>query len=320
MSINSKKIKNFTVFKDVKIDFSPGINIFIGENGTGKTQLLKLIYAGNYFHARKSFVAIVDLFGRYFSVRNCDLLINGIKHSWGISVINGVNQTLDAKVELSISEEKPSVFIPAKEVLSFSKITKVAEDYRISLNLDHTMTEIIRLAENILPDKLPTFVLEVAQKLESIIGGKVFYDDNDQTFWIHKEGGEKIPFRSEAEGFDKLGLLWQLLMNRSIKESSVLLWDEPEANISRKHTADVVDTLLELSRHGVQVFLATHDYNLMKYFSVKKNAGDKVAFISLNKPENSVVSETAEDYNFLEHNAIVDASIKLLEDKYDGGL
>ena len=320
MSINSIHLNNFTVFKDVKIEFSPGINVFIGENGTGKTQLMKLIYASSYFHARKSFVTIVDLFGRHFSVRNCDLLINGVKHSWGTSVINGLKQPSDATVELSISKEKPSIFIPAKEVLSFSKLTKVAEDYKTSLNLDHTMTEIIRLAENIIPDNLPAFVIDAARKLENIIGGKVYYDDKEQTFWIHKTGGEKIPFRSEAEGFDKLGLLWQLLMNRSIIESSVLLWDEPEANISRKHTADVVDTLLELSRHGVQIFLATHDYNLMKYFSINKNANDKVAFISLFKSENNVASETAEDYNLLEHNAIVDASIKLLEDKYDGGL
>lgn len=39
------KLKNFTAFTDLAIDFSPGINIIIGENGTGKTQLLKAIFA-----------------------------------------------------------------------------------------------------------------------------------------------------------------------------------------------------------------------------------------------------------------------------------
>ena len=38
-------LKNFVVFTDLSIDFSPGINIIIGENGTGKTQLLKAILA-----------------------------------------------------------------------------------------------------------------------------------------------------------------------------------------------------------------------------------------------------------------------------------
>lgn len=45
MSIESIGLKNFTVFEDFRIDVSSGINIFIGENGTGKTHLLKAIYA-----------------------------------------------------------------------------------------------------------------------------------------------------------------------------------------------------------------------------------------------------------------------------------
>lgn len=37
-------IKHFTVFRDVRFQFSPGLNIVIGDNGTGKTHLLKLGY------------------------------------------------------------------------------------------------------------------------------------------------------------------------------------------------------------------------------------------------------------------------------------
>lgn len=43
--ITQLKLKNFVAFTDLAIDFSPGINIIIGENGTGKTQLLKAILA-----------------------------------------------------------------------------------------------------------------------------------------------------------------------------------------------------------------------------------------------------------------------------------
>ena len=41
--INNIKISNFTVFKNAEINFSKGLNVFIGRNGTGKTHLLKLI-------------------------------------------------------------------------------------------------------------------------------------------------------------------------------------------------------------------------------------------------------------------------------------
>jgi Recombinational DNA repair ATPase (RecF pathway) len=36
VSIESIELRNFTVFKDLKVNFSKGINIIIGENGTGK--------------------------------------------------------------------------------------------------------------------------------------------------------------------------------------------------------------------------------------------------------------------------------------------
>ena len=38
-------VENFTVFKKAAFEFGSQLNVFIGENGTGKTQILKLIYA-----------------------------------------------------------------------------------------------------------------------------------------------------------------------------------------------------------------------------------------------------------------------------------
>jgi len=45
--IERLQLKNFTVFSDLTLDLSPKINVIIGENGTGKTQLLKALYFGN---------------------------------------------------------------------------------------------------------------------------------------------------------------------------------------------------------------------------------------------------------------------------------
>ncbi|OEJ15791.1 ATP-binding protein [Brachyspira hampsonii] len=42
-NIENIQISNFTVFKNAEINFSKGLNVFIGKNGTGKTHLLKLI-------------------------------------------------------------------------------------------------------------------------------------------------------------------------------------------------------------------------------------------------------------------------------------
>ncbi len=42
MKIKRIKFQNYTVFEDQQMEFSPGINVIIGENGTGKTHLMKL--------------------------------------------------------------------------------------------------------------------------------------------------------------------------------------------------------------------------------------------------------------------------------------
>ena len=39
------KIKNLTVFPEAELDFSPGLNVIIGENGAGKSHLLKAAYS-----------------------------------------------------------------------------------------------------------------------------------------------------------------------------------------------------------------------------------------------------------------------------------
>ncbi len=45
MNIKSIKLENFTVFEGVAINFTEGINVLIGENATGKTHLLKVLYS-----------------------------------------------------------------------------------------------------------------------------------------------------------------------------------------------------------------------------------------------------------------------------------
>ena len=41
MPVTKVKFENFTAFKDLEVELSPGINALIGENGTGKTHLMK---------------------------------------------------------------------------------------------------------------------------------------------------------------------------------------------------------------------------------------------------------------------------------------
>lgn len=45
LTITRLKLENFTAFSSLDMEFSPGINAFIGPNATEKTHILKIIYA-----------------------------------------------------------------------------------------------------------------------------------------------------------------------------------------------------------------------------------------------------------------------------------
>lgn len=45
MYITQLKVSNFTTFEENIFIFGAGINVFIGENGSGKTHILKLLYS-----------------------------------------------------------------------------------------------------------------------------------------------------------------------------------------------------------------------------------------------------------------------------------
>lgn len=45
MKIQQLKLQDFMIFQKAEIKFSPNINIICGENSTGKTALIKLLYS-----------------------------------------------------------------------------------------------------------------------------------------------------------------------------------------------------------------------------------------------------------------------------------
>ena len=45
MAITRLQLENFTAFESLDMEFSPGINVFVGANGTGKTHIMKVCYA-----------------------------------------------------------------------------------------------------------------------------------------------------------------------------------------------------------------------------------------------------------------------------------
>ncbi|MEW5980093.1 MAG: AAA family ATPase [Acidobacteriota bacterium] len=89
-----------------------------------------------------------------------------------------------------------------------------------------------------------------------------------------------------AEGMRKIGALLHLIVNGSLMKNGFLFWDEPEANLNPNLITKVVETLRQLAKFGVQVFLASHDYLLTQRLSLlaEQDVGTRTQFFCLTRP------------------------------------
>ena len=208
-----------------------------------------------------------------------------------------------------------SVFIPAAEMLSHSK-GFLALNSKFHMPFDKTQVDIIVNAS--LPEarEIPAYMQPILDKISQVIDGTVIQEDD--IFYILKNDGRKLDFSLEAEGLRKLGLLWKLIRNGLLEKDSILLWDEPEANLNPELFPLVAEILLELSRNGVQIFVATHSYNFAKYLEIRRKAKEEVQFHTLYRESSGGIgSASGYEMEDSSRNPLIDADNKLLDEVYD---
>lgn len=334
--IDKINLENFTLFHDVEIDLCPKVNIIIGENGTGKTQLLKAAYAASSTRQQidasnneadvirtkmterllKLFMPLDDKLGKLHRSSAESNAKVSLAYSDGKAIElgffnNSQNVTVAGEGKLEETLAAP-IYIPTKEVLSFMKGFSSLYQ-RFDLSFDQTYQDICLSLDlpEIRKDELQEKAKWAIDKIDTVVGGKfIFY------------GGGKVTFKSQnneysanvvAEGFRKAGMLARLLETGAIQPgiSGTLFWDEPESNFNPKLMEMLVEILLELSRQGQQIVLATHDYVLLKWFDLlgDYNKGDHVRYHSLyrDKPNGKVEVITTDEYLNLQPNPIDEA-------------
>lgn len=200
--IDRLRLKNFTAFTELAIDFSPGINIIIGENGTGKTQLLKAVLAmsgpeargeqADEQLARKLCRLYQPLSGKVGELRRA-----GTRGDAQLAVTFASGQTATAKFNGNAEEVKftqhaaaegkvfPAIFIPTKEVLSLVRgltaeqpdlptIERIFDDGYLDL-----ARKLVREGANDLNAKVqldPKFA-SIVPRLANLIGGQYLLEN-----------------------------------------------------------------------------------------------------------------------------------------------
>ena len=203
-----------------------------------------------------------------------------------------------------IEEPLESVYIPVKEMLAnapgFRSLYAAREIHFEEVYadiLDRAYVPIMRGPMD--PDRK-----RLLATLRKAIEGRVAVK-NEEFFLRSKEGN--LEFSLVAEGIRKLALLWLLIQNGVLQEGSVLLWDEPETNLNPKVFETLIEVLLKLQRTGIQVFLATHDYVILKELDLQRTEGDEVAYHSFYRDDTGQVAcHTTPNYHEIHPNAIAD--------------
>lgn len=116
-----------------------------------------------------------------------------------------------------------------------------------------------------------------------------------------------------AEGLRKIATLVQLERNGWLTAGTTLFWDEPEVNLNPILMGEIVGAILALTRRGVQVFLATHSYVILKELDLQTRQEGTVRYFAFQPGADGTTISATEDFNLVAPNPILDEYASLYD-------
>lgn len=333
--IASVSVSSFGPFHDVELDLAPGVNVIVGDNATGKSQLLKLLYSCTKSLKDAETLTKKDLAGDVASklvgafrpeslgrltrrVQGRGRADIGVKYA-GIGDPLRFDFSSHAKREVVIrnapgrSLEDEPVFLPAHELLTLAPwfiglydayATGFEETWRDSVEL------LMRPALRGPRGQQANDVLEhIAELLD---GGTVV--EWDGKFYLKQPGLGNLEASLLAEGQRKLAMIVRLISNGVLLRGGYLFWDEPEANLNPASQRAVARALVHLARTGPQVVVATHSMFMLRELQMSSEEIEP-RYIGLSRrlepgqplAASEVVAQVSDDLDTLDHIAALEA-------------
>ncbi|NJK31221.1 MAG: AAA family ATPase [Deltaproteobacteria bacterium] len=332
MKIRRLTLEKFTSFQDAEFEFTAGVNVLIGENGTGKTHILKLLYVlgeairnhllgGLPTSPTASTLAgqVEVMLREVFLAEGVGRLVKRvhgqskaqIRCEWdngaALEVIITKNGKVEARIlpnETAFAQLAKSIFLPTREVISIFPGFVAAWTLRESA-FDRTYYDLCN-ALSLSPLRGPRDAIRAAliEPLEQALEAKVLVENG--RFYLHYSDG-KIEAPLVAEGHRKLAMLAYLVMNGSLTDNGILFWDEPEASLNPKLALLTTETMFRLNQLGIQIFLSTHDYAMSSEISlIAERDGHGTRFFGLRRTPRGIEIESGATATSLEFNPILD--------------
>jgi energy-coupling factor transporter ATP-binding protein EcfA2 len=288
--LKSLHIENLTVFPKADFTFGKNLNVIIGENGSGKSHILKAAYCAIAVSAKgakdsaseaptKAFLATTiadklrnvfkpDELGRLSRRRQghttclIKFVFNPSKLDLAFSFSTpSKNEVVVAKVPTDWAERRP-VFLPTRELLTISPgFVSLYETTHLSFEETWRDTCIL-LEAPLAKGPREHRIKELLVPIEAAMGGSVELDKSGR-FYLKVASGS-MEMHLVAEGLRKLATVARLIATGSLLDKGYLFWDEPESNLNPKIIKTVARTILQIAASGIQVFIATHSLFLLR--------------------------------------------------------
>lgn len=333
---------DFGAFREFDWRNMARINVIVGANDTGKSHILKMMYA--LVRSVQDYTARIDSdrpsWAKVLAEKLTwtfepeDAKLGNLVHraglepaelsvmatlcneeytfSFGPTAAGDPGDFRDVTKDVRPQPDVRALFIPPKEVLTSLNAIAAVRERLMTFGFDDTYYDLVRaLRGDPMAVAPPEPFQQVLTELEKLLEGRI---EMAQGRFMFLRGDEKHGMSQTAEGIKKIGILTRLIKNGELRRNSILFLDEPETNLHPRAARALVRMLYDLSRAGVQVFLATHSYFVLKQLEIVARAhehpvmlcslergpsGIQASFSDLQKgmPETGILTEALRQYD-----------------------
>lgn len=294
-------IKNFEIhdyrqFKNAKFDNFANVNLFVGDNDTGKTTILKFLYCIS--HELKNIIntnirncSVYQYINNLYTFNNFQFdssnklkklyLYDENSIHFNASISNSNNEIITSNDNINnYNYDYKPLFIPAKEILSIMNAVIYLKNQNIESGFDDSYTDIIYeiLAIKNIDEKE---LLNVFKNKYDFYNGNIQIDQNTNSVNYYKNDGNIYNINITSEGIKKLGIFEVLHNTGNLTKKSILFIDEPENSLDPKMLRELMKFLVDISKEGVQIFMASCNssvLNQLTHIAIKYNYTINVYF------------------------------------------
>jgi ABC-type cobalamin/Fe3+-siderophores transport system ATPase subunit len=283
--LKQAQFQNFTCIPNGTWKFASGINVIVGENGLGKSHVLKALYALLKVQAdakelskstlEKAYadklVAVLrpESLGRLVKRRQgrdrCELTLtlDGAEFDCAIGFATNTKSQVEVIKAPARSLPQSPAYLPTRELVTlYPWFLPLYDNYH--LEFEETWRDTVSLlGKPTLKGPREKEVARLLEPLEQAMRGQVALDANNRLYLkVPGEGNMEMPL--VAEGLRKLAMLARLISTGTLFKQGSLFWDEPESNLNPKLIKTVAASIVAVASSGVQVFIASHSLFLLR--------------------------------------------------------